>query len=292
MEISRQYGLPTSCVSARLRSTSASIPRSSKCICGGPDVGHVGEVPCNVTRSATSRPSPCDPVTNGTTRWTRPRRTRGRGQAVLPLLLCQLHHPSWSRCMPSSLVAREPAPLGAAACSPSPVLHVNRVQPANVILHCIRLDSSLTRRLRTPAGVVGVSSHVQKACVLYVCGALVCVCVCAREPVAQCPGSCHEVSHRDRNIPCTTYCAPYPPSGGLFLQSVSDASESTTTAGCSPLQLQLHPAQPGLPLPLHQTPPPFAFCYPCIPLIILSTCRLPSTRAHHREQPFAGSSDI
>lgn len=138
-----------------------------------------------------------------------------------------------------------------AACSPSPVLHVNRVQPANVILHCIRLDSSLTRRLRTPAGAVGVSSHVQKPvycmCVVLLCVRL-CVCVCVCEPVAQCPGSCHEVSHKDRNIPCTTYCAPYPPSGGLFLQSVSDASESTTTAGCSPLQLQLLPAQPGLPL--------------------------------------------
>lgn len=91
MEISRQYGLPTS------------IPRSSRCICGGPDVGQVGEVPCNVTRSATSRPSPCDPVTNGTTRWTRPRRTRGRGQAVRQCRCC-----STSCIIPPGLDARPP----------------------------------------------------------------------------------------------------------------------------------------------------------------------------------------
>lgn len=64
----------------------------------------------------------------------------------------------------------------------------NRVQPANVILHCIRLDSSLTRRLRTPAGPVGVSSHVQSLCAVYVCER---ECVCqwhdAPEAATRCP---------------------------------------------------------------------------------------------------------
>lgn len=65
-----------------VRSPAASIPGASRCMCGGPEVGQVGEVPCDVTRAATSRPSPCNqPVTNDTTHWTRPHRTRGRGQA-------------------------------------------------------------------------------------------------------------------------------------------------------------------------------------------------------------------
>lgn len=55
------------------------------CLCGGPEVGQVGEVQCDVTRAATSRPSPCNqPVTHDTTRRTRPRRTRGRGQEDRP----------------------------------------------------------------------------------------------------------------------------------------------------------------------------------------------------------------
>lgn len=162
METSRQCGCQPLCVST------CSIPNSIRCHFF-PDVYAMDAMlarSVGVTRAATSRRSPCNTRDE---RWTRPRQTRGRGQEeraqihhwILPVLLYQLHHPSWPRRRLSSLVAREPAPR--AVCSPSLVLHVNRVQPANVILHCSRLESSLTRRVRTPAGVIWVSSHVQEA---------------------------------------------------------------------------------------------------------------------------------
>ena len=180
---------------------------------------------------------------------------------LLPLLLYHLHHPSWFRRRLSCLVAREPAPR--AACSPSPVLHVNRDQSANVILHCSRNESGLDR----PSPRKPVGNHT---CVL-ASAKCVCVCVCirARAPVCQshddpeaatrCPTKIETSLARHTVLPSES------PSGGLLVQSVSDASESTTTCGMQPSPAPSSLAWPGPPgLPLHhQAPPPSPFSLLC-----------------------------
>lgn len=263
------------------------------CLCGGPEVGQVGEVQCDVTRAATSRPSPCNQrVTHDT-------------HAELDLVGLEdvarrtgpAPPPEHCRCCFASCIISPPgagSPLWwrASLLLVQPAVRVQSSTSTTSSLstsYCIASDSSRARQGES-GRLLGryVCPRTCEPCVCVYVRARACVRVC---PLARCPGSCHEVSHRDRNVPCTTYCAAHlpvvdsscsPSQMHLSQRPLRDAALSSSSAVQSSLVYTTRP--PPLPSISPVDSPRHVLLVSTHPS---DTCRPPNTRAHHREQPFA-----